>query len=278
MTPDPLNATLVERQDLNESLSIVRVRPDRGRVPEFTPGQFITLGLPRPPGELVLPPTSPAGTKLVRPTKPGRVPLIKRAYSIASAPADTWAYELFVVLVAEGKLTPTLWTLTHGGRVWMDDQAKGEFTLARVPPGSDLVMISTGTGVAPFLAMLRAYRGQGRWRRFVLVNGARRASDLGYRDELAEAARADATVRYIPILSREPDPAAWHGLRGHVQAVLDQRVYRELTGGRLDPQECHVFLCGNPAMIDDVERLLLGRGFRTHTHAEPGNIHFERYW
>jgi len=269
MTADPTNATLVERQDLNELLSIVRVRPDTGRVPEFTPGQFITLGLPRE-----LPPEVPAA----RPKRPGRIPLIKRAYSIASTPRETESYEVFVVLVADGKLTPALWTLNHGGRVWMDDQAKGEFTLAGVPPDKDLVMVSTGTGVAPFLSMLRAYRGTGHWRRLVMINGVRHVSDLGYRAELEAACRADPTIRYIPIVSREPAPAAWHGLRGHVQAVLDDAVYEKHVGAPLDPAECHVFLCGNPAMIDDVERLLQQRGFTTHARQTPGNLHLERYW
>jgi ferredoxin--NADP+ reductase len=138
-------------------------------------------------------------------------------------------------------------------------------------------MVSTGTGIAPFMSMLRTYRGQDRWRRFVVVNGVRRASDLGYRDELEAICRADPTVCYVPVVSREPD-ATWSGLRGRVQIILDQEVFHPRVGAPLHPDDCHVFLCGNPAMLDELELLLQARGFRTHERHQPGNIHLERYW
>jgi ferredoxin/flavodoxin---NADP+ reductase len=266
---DPTNATLIERHDLNSTLSIVRVRPDSGRVPDFAPGQFITLGLPRP---------RPPEVATLRPLRPGRTPMTKRAYSISSPPHETESYELFVVLVTAGKLTPKLWTLNVGDRLWMDDQAKGEFTLAGVPDDRDLVMVSTGTGVAPFMSMLRTYRDQRRWRRLVMINGVRHPDDFGYRAELERICRQDSTIRYIPIVSRGSDDAAWPGLRGRVQTALDDAVYRAQVGTPLEPDRCHVFLCGNPAMIDDVEKLLQQRGFRTHTREAPGDIHLERYW
>lgn len=265
MTNDPTNATLIERRDLNEMLSIVRVRPDSGRVPAFEPGQFITLGLPRS-----LPPNVP-----VNPKRPLRTPLTKRAYSIGSSPLETESYELFVVLVAEGKLTPRMWTLGVGDRLWMDDVAKGEFTLAPVPPGKDLVMISTGTGIAPFMAMLRRYRGAGRWRRFVMINGVRRESDLGYRQELEALCREDSSIRYVPIVSRDPE---WAGLTGRVQVAVEEANFARYAGEPLAPEQCHVFLCGNPVMIDEMELLLQGRGFTTHSRELSGNIHLERYW
>ncbi|MGD8452885.1 MAG: ferredoxin--NADP reductase [Phycisphaerae bacterium] len=269
MSADPLNATLIERHDLNEMLSIVRVRPDSGRVPDFTPGQFITLGLPK---------EIPAEVAAIRPRRPGRTPMTRRAYSIASPPGETEAYELFVVLVTEGKLTPKMWTLSEGDRLWMDEVAKGEFTLERVPAGQDLVLISTGTGIAPFMSMLRHYRGTGRWRRVVLINGVRRVSDLGYRAELEAICREDASVRHVPVVSREGKADGWDGLHGRVPAVLEPETYERLVGSPLDPASCQVCLCGNPGMIDDVEALLHERGFRTQTDDQPGNIHVERYW
>ena len=268
MANDPTNASLLDRHDLNENLSIVRVRPDSGRVPEFTPGQFITLGLPK---------TLPPQVAALRPPRPGRVPMTRRAYSIASSPAQTDALEFFVVLIEEGKLTPRMWSLDANDRLWMDTTAKGEFTLERAPAGKDLVMISTGTGIAPFVSMLRTFRGQQRWRRFVMINGVRHVSDLGYRDELESVCSADPTVCYLPLVSRAGDEP-WDGLHGRVNLMLEPDRYQERVGASLDPAECHVFLCGNPAMIDETEGLLQARGFRTHTNETPGNIHFERYW
>lgn len=269
MSESPLNATLIARHDLNDNVSVVRVRPDSGRVADFTPGQFVTVGLPRgAPGQLAA----------VRPVRAGRVPLVKRAYSIASSPGEADSYELLVVLVAGGKLTPKLWTLNVGDRLWVDEEAKGEFTLDGVPEGRDLVMVSTGTGIAPFMSMLRTYRGQGRWRRFVVIHGVRAPFDLAYRDELERTASEDATVKYVPLVSRATEATAWDGLRGRVGVALDPPTYRHLVGAPLEPATCHVFLCGNPAMIDDVERFLLGLGFRSHTRERPGNLHLERYW
>ncbi len=265
------NATVTERHDVNDYLSIVRVCPDSGQVPAFVPGQFATLGLPRQPNAREL-------EILAQHGKSPRVRLVRRAYSIASSPQEREYLELFVILVAEGKLTPKLWTIESGGRVWMSEEIKGEFTLDPVPDGRDLVMISTGTGIAPYLSMYRTYQGTGRWRRFVLVNGVRHVRDLGYREELEAAARADSALTYIPIVSRAMPEDGWTGLHGRVQTLLEGDVYQRATGAPLEPEHCHVFLCGNPTMIDDVESALVQRGFRTHTRDEPGNLHFERYW
>lgn len=261
------NATLIERRDLNEVLATVKIRPDAGIVPAFEAGQFATLGLPREISEAS---PLPSGIK----ARPG-VRMVRRAYSIASSPRVRDHLELFVVLVDTGRLTPKLWTLHEGDKLWMDERISGRFTLEAVPPDKDLVMIATGTGIAPFISMIRTYRDENRWRRAVLVNGVRYARDLGYREELEALARLDPRFRYIPIVSREPD---WPGLQGHVQQVLKPATYERLIGVPLDPAECHVMLCGNPAMIDSVEALLQNQGFRTHTPDKPGNIHFERYW
>jgi ferredoxin--NADP+ reductase len=264
------NATLVSRLDLTDVLSIVSVRPDSGTVPPFTPGQFVRLGLPRP--------SVPDGPGAHPTHSPGRIRYVRRSYSIASPPTVTDAMEFFVIRIEEGALTPRLWELPIGDRLWMDTVAKGEFSLELAPLGKDYVMVSTGTGIAPFMSMLRMYRGQKPWRRFVLINGVRYVADLGYRAEMEAIARKDPSVLYIPLVTREPEHTGWTGLRGRVQAVLEPEVYARLVGASLDPAECHVFLCGNPDMIDSVEKLLEAHGFVTDSHAGRGNIHYERYW
>jgi ferredoxin--NADP+ reductase len=270
MSEQPFNATLIERQDVTEELSIVKVRGDGGFVPEFKAGQFVTLGLPR--AEESASSTESGGTAT-------RVRLVRRAYSIASSPEQRDYLELYVVLVAGGKLTPRLWTVDHGGRLFMDPRIMGEFTLDGISPDMDLVFVATGTGVAPFISMLRSYCGGHRWRQCMLIHNVRKAAHLGYRQEMEALSRQYKDFIYVPIVSGEdgiePD---WTGLCGRAQTVLDEQKYTELTGSPLDPQRCHVFLCGNPAMIVDVQKLLEDRGFKTHSKKEPGNIHFERYW
>jgi ferredoxin--NADP+ reductase len=249
-------------------LAPLRVRPDSGEAPPFQAGQFIALGLPRDPDQPVIE-RVPGRT---------RVPMIRRPYSIASPMNSRETLEFFLVLVEGGALTPKLWPLVPGTRLWLNDKVKGDFTLDGAPQGKDLVMVSTGTGIAPYMSMLRSYGGQGRWRRFIMINGVRRVSDLGYREELEELARRDPAFLYIPCVSREPQDSGWCGACGRVQGILEPQHFERLTGVPLDARQCHVFLCGNPQMIADVSAILTERGFAKHTRRQPGNLHFERYW
>ena len=267
---DIFNATLVEREDLHDELAIFKIKYNDGPVPEFKPGQFCTLGLPQ---------LDDAGQPVVSP-RTGKVKLLRRAYSIASSPNEGEHLELFLVLVEDGAMTPRLWKLSPGDPIWMDRRIMGEFTLDGVPDGKDLVMISTGTGLAPFVSMMRTERGTGRWRKLVIVHGVRYAPDLGYREELQQVAAEDPSVVYLAHCTREPDDSDWKGLRGRIQPILqDEAGFEELTGGvKYDPEQTHFFLCGNPEMIEQVQQLFEARGFVTQTKKTPGNIHFERYW
>jgi ferredoxin--NADP+ reductase len=162
----------------------------------------------------------------------------------------------------------------EGGRLYLKPVVGGTFTLDEVPGGKDLVMVATGTGLGPYISMLRHFRGEDRWRKFVIVHGVRKIADLGYRDELEAAAKSDASVLYLPTVTRE----GWPGLQGRVQDVLFTELYLQRVGAPLSPEQCHVFLCGNPEMVKAVESELVARGFRKHMRREPGNIHKESYW
>ncbi|MEO1174332.1 MAG: ferredoxin--NADP reductase, partial [Myxococcota bacterium] len=240
------NATVVDRRDLTENLGVFRIRPDSGSVPAFQPGQYATLGLP-------------ASGKL-----------LKRPYSITSAPEVKGYLEFFVAKVESGEFTEPLWKLPVGGRVWMSERAKGDFTIEDVPQDKNLVLVSTGTGIGPYMSILRTYRGQARWKRLVLINGARLSSDLGYAEELSQLAAGDPSMTYIPCVSREPSSSPWRGIRGRVQQVLESPNYERLTGSVLDPKSSHIFLCGNPDMIVDTVDLLESLGHQVGTKTDPG--------
>lgn len=262
MEPPVLNARIVRRTDLHAGLCILHVRPADGPPPPFRPGQFVMLGLPR--------------------AKPGPPRLLRRAYSIASPPGAD-ALEFLLVQMEEGRLTPRLWGLRAGDRLYLDSTARGEFTLDAVPPDSNLVLVATGTGIAPYMSMLRAElhgrpSDQPCRRRTVLIHGVRYAADLAYREELEALATRVPAFRYVPLVSREPHDTPWSGLRGRVQLALAGGRFEELAGFPLAPAECHVLLCGNPAMIRDVQTDLQSRGFRPPTRGQPGNLHTERYW
>jgi len=206
---------------------------------------------------------------------------------MTSTPRQTNFMEFLLICIEHGKLTPQLWNLNVGSRIWMDDHASGLFTLESIPLGQDVVMVSTGTGIAPFISMLRTYRNEPPWCHVVVIHGVRYIADLSYRDELEAMARTHANMQYIPMVSREGgdagededvDVGRGQFLRGRVQRLLESGIYKSLTGRTLDPHRCHVMLCGNPAMIESVQADLEHRGFCTQTPIQPGNIHFERYW
>jgi ferredoxin--NADP+ reductase len=257
---DEYNASIVDREDLHEGLFHLWVRPDAGELPPFEPGQFVSIGCIEDRGG------------------DGRPRLVTRSYSIGSPANERHSVELFIVRVDEGHFTSWLQQQQPGSRVWLSPRAAGRLTLAEVPRDADLVLVSTGTGIAPYVSMYRTYHRDPPWRSIVIINGVREAQDLGYREELQSAAARDSRLTYLPLVSRAPEKDAWDGLRGRVQSVLDELRFRDLTGVELSPASTHVFLCGNPEMVDSVEAALQGRGFRTHSPREPGNIHVEKYW
>ncbi len=262
------NATLIMREDLTDELAVVRVKPDAG-VPDYKPGQYATLGLPA---------ADPATVA----TKKGLGRFVLRPYSISSSPLDKEALEFYLAKVPDGAFTPSLWNLAEGDRLYMAPKCKGKFTLDDIPAGKDLVAVATGTGLAPFVSMLRTYRETGRWERFVIIHGTRLCNDLGYRHEFEALAAKDDSIIYVATCSREPehtDGQGWLGLRGRVNVALDETTYSDLVGRPLAADQCHVLLCGNPAMIDDVTNQLVARGFVAKNREHPdGNIHFEKYW
>jgi ferredoxin--NADP+ reductase len=179
--------------------------------------------------------------------------------------------------VPGGALTSELCRLGPGDAVLVERHPQGFFRLRYVPDAAELWMVATGTGLGPFLSMLRA---QELWRRFprvVLVHGVRDASQLGYRGEL-EALVAERAGRlvYMPALSREQ--AAGGELHGRITTLLSDGSLEARASARLDPERSHVMLCGNPAMIADMTALLETRGLRKHRQRKPGHITIEKYW
>lgn len=264
MSDDPYNATISKIDVFNEYTWVFHVKPDSGEVPQFEPGQFTTLGLVDPEAE----------PKIGKDGKP-RVKMIRRAYSIASAPSVRDHMEFLIIRVDEGKLTPLLFNLGVGDRLWMSPKISGEFTLTPVPEGQNLVLVGTGTGVAPYVSMIREYHGRGRWEKCVVIQGVRYEKDLAYRSEFEQLAERDPDFHYIPCVTRDEN---WKGTKGRVPVALEPSFFEKWVGWPLRPEDCHVFLCGSPQMIDDVEALLIERGFKTHKKNSPGNIHLERYW
>jgi ferredoxin--NADP+ reductase len=232
---------------------VLQVKPDGG-VPAFQPGQYVALGLPgsAPRYEGALEELAvPAADKL-----------IKRAYSIGSSPTTADFFEFYIAIVPNGALTSRLAVVKPGDRIFSQPKVTGTFTLDGVPHDHNLVLVSTGTGLAPFMSMVRTPS---------VWTPGRYPQDFAYAEELLSFSSANPGVTYLPIASRADE--SFTGRKGRVQALFEDGSIQ------LSPETDHVFLCGNPAMIDDLERDLTTKlGYVVHSKKTPGNLHVEKYW
>jgi ferredoxin--NADP+ reductase len=266
-----LNAVVTQRIDLAPGLMVLRIAPELGPVPTFRPGQFAVVGLP----------ASAPRSPLADPEEPGADPerLIRRAYSIASPSLPGEHLELFLTLVRSGELTPRLFALRPGDRVWLGPKITGLFTLAEVPLDQGVVMVATGTGLAPYMSMLRTGITANPRRRFAVLVGARHSWDLGYTAELTTLARICPNFAYLPVVSRPAEePMAWGGAVGHVQSLWQGGALEKAFGRKPAAADTHVFLCGSPMMTEEMTALLTAEGFAVHEKSRPGQIHVEKYW
>jgi ferredoxin/flavodoxin---NADP+ reductase len=215
--------------------------PDGWDLPEHVPGQFLSMGLfgSVPRCGLAEPETPPADS--------GK--LIRRAYSIVSSPLNREFLEFYIALVPAGALTPRLFTLKIGDRVWLSQKPAGNFTFdaAGVPDDADVVLIATSSGLAPFVSMLSTYLMVTPKRRVAVIHGVRHSRDLGYRPILMAMEHLRTNVTYIPVVSRPAEePVPWKGATGHVQDVWKSGAIEKSWGSRPRPENTHVFMVTKP--------------------------------
>lgn len=255
------NASVAECERITPGLVRLLVRPDFPRK-AIIPGHYVALGLPggaSPRGSI-------GGRQL--PARGDR--LIMRTYSVASGAEQDKELEFLFAVIPMGKLSGRLAVLRPGERVYLAEKSCGAFTLEGLKPGAGVILVATGTGVAPYMSMLRTPLTWEGASQVVLACGVRYREELVYHGELEDLSRKERRFAYYPVLSR---PAAdWLGLRGRVQSLF----YGDAI--RADPLSDHVYLCGNPAMIDEMQGLFAEKGFRLHGAGTPGNLHVERFW
>lgn len=270
---EQLNATVTHREDLGPGLTILRVESD-GDLFTFEAGQYCVLGLP-PAAQRV----PDAGEEEELPEKKKKQ-MIRRAYSIASSSRSGEYLEFYIQLVHSGGLTPRIFALKPGGRLWLGPKATGLFTLNDVPDQASLYLIATGTGLAPYVSMVRSdILNQAHDRKIVIAHGARYSWDLGYRSELESLQQDSKNLVYIPSITRPGEDDTWAGETGYLQEQIKDGRLERLSGVPLDPANTHIFLCGNPAMLDEALKLLEEKGFTEWSKYEPGGqVHLEKYW
>jgi len=217
---------------------------------DFQPGQFVRLALPGAPD-------------------------IARSYSLSSAPGQPT--ETFLVEVPGGALTPKLFQLGIGDTVLLDTVPQGHFVLERVAPTRDLWLVGTGTGLGPYVSMLRSGEVWERAETVVVVHGVRERGHLAYGEELqALAEEAGRDLRWIGVVSREAPQAG--ALAGRLTDALESGALEAAAGVSLSAEASHVLLCGNPGMIRDLRALLEARGLARNRPRKPGQFTSEKYW
>ena len=256
--PLEYNATLVERVDVTDALTLFRIKPDQmpAERPWFTPGQYCVVGM----------------NNAERP----ELGSVRRSMSIASAPEDEGPVEFYIRWVArpesENPLTHLLWKLKQGDRVYMRPVAAGVFTIKDTVGVDDprlRVMVAAGTGSAPFISMVRselrrdANADLSKW---VLLHGASYPADLGYRDELARMI-AENKLKYWGTVSRPKEAPAWKGDTGRVEAFFDGARLEDLERrlglppGGFSPKNVVIYICGLTGTITGTIIPLIDRGF-----------------
>jgi ferredoxin/flavodoxin---NADP+ reductase len=257
-----LDATLTKREHLTDTLDVLEFELEGG-VPDFKPGQFVTLGLPDPEPK-------------------GEGKMVWRAYSIASAPSEKRHVELYIRWArtpVDGKLTTMLWKMPLGGKI-KHRGTTGAFTIEdERPDGSPdnrrLLLLGGGTGLAPFVSYARELQRRGAARELIICHGASYVEELGYSEELSEMHRATASagkdefrLRYVPAISR-PDEAAnagWGGQVGRVESLITcsgegRSKLEELLDSDLTPEEFFCHVCGYANTVKTAEASLAKRGF-----------------
>jgi ferredoxin/flavodoxin---NADP+ reductase len=207
----------------------------------FENGEFVTIGLKRE----------------------GR--LVARAYSIVST-ADRDYLEFLSIHVPDGPLTSQLVHIRPGDTVWVNDKTTGTLTLHHVLPGRVLYMLATGTGLAPFMSLIRDSELYARFEHVVLVHSVRTVAELAYRDEI-EALR-QPRLHYVPTVTREPFPTPERGGDLFRTGELSRRLGLPVP----DPAQDRVMICGNPDMTRQLTRYLKDSGWTLTNHRGVGNF------
>ena len=202
-----------------------------------------------------------------------------RAYSIASANYEEHL-EFLSIKVDNGPLTSHLQHIKVGDSVIVGRKPTGTLVVDYLLPGKRLYMFCTGTGLAPFMSVVRDPETYEKFETIVLVHGVRQVDELAYHDLLVEHLPAheflgemvSGQMRYYPTVTREPFVNM-----GRIPELIESgKLAADLQLPELDPKEDRAMICGSPAMLKDLKELLEGRGFDEGNTSTPGDFVIER--
>ena len=202
-----------------------------------------------------------------------------RAYSMASANYEE-TLEFFSIKVANGPLTSRLQHLSEGDNILVGRKPTGTLILDNLLPGKNLYLLGTGTGLAPFMSLIKDPEVYERFERVVLVHGCRRIAELAYMDTICDhlpndpliGAEIAAKLSYYPTVTREPFEN-----RGRItDLIAGGKLFADTGLPPLNPETDRVMLCGSPHMLSDLQALLLSRDFSEGNYSAPGHFVVEK--
>ncbi len=241
-------ATVIENYAWNDSLFSLKVSAN---INPYIAGQFTRFGL------------SINGEHIARP------------YSLVDKDNKS-PLEIYFNTVEEGSLSSQLAKLKAGDSIDVFKQAVGFFTLDEVPPGRDLWLLATGTGLGPYISILATEKPWQSFERIILVHGVSHVTDLGYAEHLLSLARErPKQLSYIQGVTQEKTET---GFNCRIPAAINSGILEDLAGATISSDYSRVMICGNMEMIQDTITVLEERGLKKHRRAEPGQITTEKYW
>jgi ferredoxin--NADP+ reductase len=202
-----------------------------------------------------------------------------RAYSLVSTPYDEHL-EFLSIKVPNGPLTSRLQHIVPGDKVIVGRKPVGTLLADNLRPGRNLYLLGTGTGLAPFMCLVRDPDVYERFERIVLVHGCRQVAELAYEDLITNQLPNDEflgemvreKLLYYPTVTREPFRNT-----GRITSLMESgKMMTDLGIEPLDPAHDRVMLCGSPAMLSDLVTMLESRGFEEGNNANPGDYVIEK--
>lgn len=234
---------VVSRRNWSDNIfSFTTTRPDEF---DFKNGEFVTLGM--------------------------RIDnkLIPRAYSIVSS-RDEQNLEFLSIAIPDGPLTSHLVKIDQGSSVWINQKSTGSLTLEHVKPGRNLYLIATGTGLAPFVSLVRGGEVFNQFEKVILVHTVRYCNGLAFRHELEQL--ANNRFLYMPTVTREAFENTERGADLFRNGELSGKFGLPLP----DPQQDRVMLCGNPAMNQELRDFLEKHDWDMTDYRGAGNFTIEQ--
>jgi len=243
-----LQGTIVENHQWCDDLFSLKIRTDPLN---FTAGQFVRVALDIKNEQ------------------------VARPYSLVNAPQEP-LLEIHLNTVSNGLLSPGLTALAAGDKIQVAERTAGFLTVDEVPDIPHLWLLATGTGVGPFLSILKTDQPWQRFEKIVLGYSVQTHEKLAYRADFeALQQQHPDQFSFVPFVTRE---AATGTINARMTTSIENGEFEKRAGIKLSPDTSHVMLCGNATMISNVKTLLETRGMRRHLRREPGHIATEKYY